>query len=155
MAISDEHSLAIGRISVAFAELESWVSSFVWALIGPEQHVGQMVTAEMSFSRKLDLLSSLFKFRSKNQQELDDLKSLIIRISELEQKRNTVLHSLWLRQSDNPLEVTRFKITAKRKNGLSHSKDLIEPKQLEVIVEDLQKALSEFSTFMVTFLSKE
>jgi hypothetical protein len=37
----------------------------------------------------------------------------------------------------------------------SHSKDVIEPKRLEIIVEDLQTALSEFSTFMVTFLSKE
>ena len=84
MSISNNHCLAIGRITVAFAELESWLSSFIWALIGPEQHIGQMVTAEMSFSRKLDLLGSLFQYRCKDTQECNKLKVLVSQISELE-----------------------------------------------------------------------
>src|SRR3990167_7135513 len=58
VTIGDDHCLAIGRITVAFAQLESWLSSFIWSLIGPfsEQHVGQIITAEMSFRQKLDVL---------------------------------------------------------------------------------------------------
>ena len=152
MTISDKHCRTIGKISVAFAEIESWVGFFVWALIGPEQHIGQMVTAEMSFSRQLDLLSSLFQYRCDDPEKLDDLKALILRLTELEQQRNTVLHSLWIRQSSNPSEAARLKITAKRKKGLAHSKEVVKPKQLEAIAGNLQVALSDFSSFMTTFL---
>jgi hypothetical protein len=63
------------------------------------------------------------------------------------------MHSLWIRQSNEPFEATRLKITAKRKNGLSHTKEVIRPKQLESIVVELQSALSDFSGFMVDFLT--
>ena len=154
MSISNNHCLAIGRITVAFAELESWLSSFIWALIGPEQHIGQMVTAEMSFSRKLDLLGSLFQYRCKDTQECNQLKALVSQLSELEQKRNTVQLSLWIRQSNDPAEATRLKITAKRKHGLSHAKEVLTSQPLESLAQELQAAVSDFSSFMVTFLAK-
>ncbi|MFZ1548465.1 MAG: hypothetical protein WAT12_15450 [Candidatus Nitrotoga sp.] len=154
MSISDEHCLAIGKISVAFAELESWLSSFIWSLISSEQHVGQIVTAEMSFSRKLDLLVSLFQYRCKDRQERDQLKALVSRLSGLEQQRNTVQHSLWIRQTADPTEATRLKITAKRKHGLSHAKKVLTSQPLESLTRDLQVAVSELSSFMVTFLAK-
>ena len=156
MSVSDEHCLAIGKISVTFAQLESWLSSFIWALIGPysDQHVGQIVTAEMSFSRKLDLLVSLFIYRSKDETERGKLKALVARLSELEQKRNTVQHSLWIRQSSDPSEATRLKITAKRKHGLSHAKEVVTSQPLENLTTELQVAVSDFSSFMVTFLAK-
>ena len=154
MSISDEHCLAIGKISVAFAELESWLSSFIWSLISSEQHVGQMVTAEMSFSRKLDLLVSLFQYRCKDTQERNLLKSLITRLSDLEQQRNTVQHSLWIRQSADPTEATRLKITAKRGRGLSHAKKVLTSQPLEILTRYLQMAVCDLSSFMVTFLAK-
>ncbi|CAH1073395.1 hypothetical protein [Candidatus Nitrotoga sp. 1052] len=154
MSISDEHCLAIGKISVAFAELESWLSSFIWSLISSEQHVGQMVTAEMSFSRKLDLLVSLFQYRCKDAQEHDHLKALVSRLSDLEQRPNTVQHSLWIRQTADPTEATRLKITAKRKHGLSHAKEVLTSQPLESLARNLQVAVSELSSFMVTFLAK-
>jgi len=154
MSISDEHCLSIGKISVAFAELESWLSSFIWSLISSEQHVGQMVTAEMSFSRKLDLLGSLFQYRCKDAQERDHLKALVSRLSDLEQQRNTVQHSLWIRQTADPTEATRLKITAKRKHGLSHAKDVLTSQPLVSLARNLQVAVSELSSFMVTFLAK-
>ena len=154
MSISDDHCLAIGRITVTFAELESWLSSFIWALIVPfsEQHVGQMVTAEMSFRQKLDLLVSLFLYRCKNPQKCAELKVLVARLSDLEQQRNTVQHSLWIRQTDNPAEATRLKITAKRKHGLSHAKEVKTSQPLEALASDLNVAASDLSSFMVSFL---
>jgi len=154
VSISDDHCLAIGRITVAFAELESWLSSFIWSLIGPfsEQHVGQMVTAEMSFRQKLDLLVSLFQYRCKDTQKRDELKALVARLSELEQQRNTVQHSLWIRQTSDPGEATRLKITAKRKHGLSHAKEVLTSQPLESLAQELNAAVSDLSSFMVSFL---
>lgn len=156
MTISDDHCLAIGKITVAFAELESWLSSFIWALIVPfsEQHIGQMITAEMSFSRKLDLLISLFQYRCKDTERREQLKALVTRLSSLEQQRNTVQHSHWIRQSSNPAEATRLKITAKRRHGLSHAKEVMTSRPLEAISQDLQVAVSDLSSFMVSFLAE-
>jgi hypothetical protein len=156
MSISDEHCLAIGKITVAFAEIESWLSSFIWALIVPfsEQHVGQIVTAEMSFSRKLDVVVSLFKYRCTDEKERNRLKELVDRIQKLEEKRNQVQHSLWIMQSSDQSEAMRLKITAKRKHGLSHAKEIVTAEPLEALARDLQIAVSDLSSFMVTFLAK-
>lgn len=155
MSVSDEHCLAIGKCTVIFAELESWLSSFAWALIGSDQHLGQIVTAEMSFSRKLDLVTSLFKLRCPDTVARDALGDLIARLSELEQRRNTVQHSLWIRQSEDPSLATRLKITAKRKHGLAHAREEVSPKPLELLANDLHEAVSDFSTFMVSFLATQ
>lgn len=153
MAISDEHYRAIGRISVEFGEIEMWVSSFAWALIDQEQSIGQIVTAGMSFSRQLDLLSSLFQHRCHDTTKLNDFNDLTKRLSKLSDKRNTIIHSLWLRQSKDSTEATRLKITAKRKPGLSHTKKIVKPQELESIADDFHTALSDFSTFMTTYLA--
>jgi len=63
MSISAEHYKAIGRVSVSFSEVEVWVSGFIWQLISQEWSVGQIITAEMSFKDKLNLLYSLFIYR--------------------------------------------------------------------------------------------
>lgn len=153
MGVSDEHCLAIGKCTLAFAELDAWVSSFAWALIGPDQHVGQIVTSEMSFSRKIDLLSSLFKHRCSNMASREELRVLLARLSELEQERNRVQHSLWIRQSQDPALATRLKITARRKHGLAHAKEEITSEPLDRLSNELQVAVSDFAGFMTTFLS--
>ena len=153
MTIGDEHCLAIGRISVAHAELEHWSSAFVWALIGPEQEVGQMVTAEMSFSRQLDLLGALFQFRCVDQKRRTELDALLARLAGLEQQRNTTLHSLWLRTWKEPARATRLKITAKRKKGLAHSKTFHTAGELNALAEEMTAGVRALSGFMITFLS--
>ncbi len=124
MVISEQHYRAIGRISVMFSDVEIWTSAIIWQLIGPDQSVGQMVTAGMSFPRQLDLLASLFRHRFPDPSLTKALGALIKRISELEQKRNAVLHSSWILQTSERNEAIRFKITAKReKRSPSHQAD--------------------------------
>ena len=155
MTLSDEHCQAIGKISVAFAEIEMWVKFFAWALIGPDQSIGQIVTAEMSLKQLLDLLGSLFHHRCQDKERNDFLKSLIDRINEAGQTRNRTLHSLWIRQSKEPREAIRLKITSKRKKGLSHSKEVVTPEDLNTLAKEFQTVLSDFSTFMTTYLARQ
>jgi hypothetical protein len=153
MVISNEHYRAIGRISVMFSDVETWTSAFIWQLIGPDQHVGQMVTAGMSFPRQLDLLTSLFRHRFPDPSLLQSLELLTKRISELEQQRNAVLHSSWVLQSSDPNEATRFKITANRKKGLHHAKEVTRPAELDTIADGFQQVLSDFCAFMIPLVS--
>jgi wobble nucleotide-excising tRNase len=153
MVLSNEHYRAIGRISVMFSDVESWTSSFIWQLICPDQFVGQMVTAGMSFPRQLDLLISLFLHRFADPSQRESLKELTKRISELEQKRNMVMHSTWILQSSDPNEATRFKITATRKRGLHQSKEITTPAELDTIADGFQKALSDLCDLMIPLVS--
>ena len=136
-----------------FSDVETWTGAFIWQLIGPEQLVGQMVTAGMSFSRQLDLLTSLFRYRFSDASLRKSLESLVKRISELEEKRNRVLHSSWLLQSSDPSEATRFKITAKRKKGLVHDREVVKPEELDAIAKGFEQVLSELSTFMIPLVA--
>ena len=153
MTVSDGHCLALGKCTVAFSELDFWLSSFAWALIGQDQHIGQIVTAEMSFARKIDLVGSLFKHVCPDKGAREDLQRLLGKLSQLEQRRNTAQHSLWIRQSEDPELATRLKVTAKRQHGLKHAKEDVTSEPLEGLARDLQAATSDFSSFMVTFLS--
>lgn len=148
-------ALLLEKSASGLTELESRLSSFIWSLIGPDQYVGQMITAEMSFSRKLDLLSSLFQYRCMDTQQHNLIKKLVTRLSNVEQERNTVQHSLWIRQSNNPSEALRLKITAKRKHGLKHAKEVITSQPLELFEKELQETVSALASFMTTFLANE
>ena len=92
------------------------------------------------------------KMLGKSGRPCKELRALVSRLSDLEQQRNTVQHSLWIRQSSDPSEVTRLKITAKRKHGLSHAKEVMASEPLERLAQELNVAVSDLSTFMVTFL---
>ena len=153
MVISNEHYRAIGRISVMFSDVETWTNAFIWQLLGPDQLVGQMVTAGMSFQRQVDLLTSLFRHRFSDATLRGSLDVITKRISELEQHRNTVLHSSWLLQSTDPNEATRFKITANRKKGLSQSTEVMTPKELDSIADGFQQVIADFTTFMIPLVS--
>ncbi len=136
-----------------FSDVETWTSAFVWELIGSEQRVGQMVTAGMPFQRQVDLLTSLFRHRFSDVSLQESVETLTRRISELEQQRNTVLHSSWLLESSDPNEATRFKITANRKKGLSHSTEVMTPKDLDSIADGFQQVLAEFTGFMIPLIT--
>ncbi len=155
MSINDDYCLSIGRITVAFSQLDSWLNSLIWFLISTpeEQYLGQIITAEISFRQKLDLVAALFKYRCKDIDKQTELTSLIARIEKLEARRNIVQHSLWIHQSEKLDQVTQFKITAKRKNGLVHTRNIITLQSLEQLSKELNEATSDLSSFQISFLS--
>lgn len=112
----------IGRISMIFSSLDLEVSSMIWYLLNTEPlKVSQAVTAEMSFSRKLALLSSLIKIRSVNSTVLSAFENMISQLNKFEAERNLIIHSYWATEwnkEDGLPKIFRGKITAKQKKGL-------------------------------------
>lgn len=58
--MTDEHLVALGRITLGYSLLEWTVSSFIWKLVSTDQRVGQTITASLNFSARTSLLRSLF-----------------------------------------------------------------------------------------------
>ena len=131
-SLSDEHLKAIGRVVVYFSLLDEALSFRICSLIGYQNNIGNVITAELSFKQKVNLFSSLFCHLQKTTQEPSELKSLIDRISTAEEERNKILHSLWVVGTSSDM-VIRLKATAKRRKGQSGFKAQAKPMLLQDI----------------------
>jgi hypothetical protein len=107
----------IGELVIMFSNLEHMVSMTILALMEGNPSVNMCLVAEMSFSKRVDALSSIAPFYIKDDALLKELAEIIKHVGESEAHRNTMIHSGWS-YSTNTGELSRVKTTAKRKKGL-------------------------------------
>ena len=87
----------------------------IWLMIGSDQRLGQVITAELSFSQKVSLFSSLYRYRNNNR-TTEDFKKLLGNLGKAEEDRNRVTHSIWAKGL-KPQSVTRIKSTQEERQG--------------------------------------
>lgn len=118
LPLTDQHFRCIGKVAAYFTLLEEMLSYVIWSFIGSEQPLGQIITAGLSFKQKISLLSSLYLYRMNRDKEPAELKKLLSRATQSEDKRNTILHSVWGGYGRRPGKrldtVARIKPTTKR-----------------------------------------
>jgi len=141
----------IGRVTVNFAMLQRVVETGVWQLLFgngiKEQRTSQIVTAELSFRRAVELFSCLYRHRFPGQHEAA-LKTMCKRLLAAEEKRNLITHSTWA--GGQPGYTLRFKTTAKQKGfafQFQHmSRDDITAvgDGIAIVATDLQKFIFKF-----------
>ncbi|MPZ68811.1 MAG: hypothetical protein GEU71_04705 [Actinobacteria bacterium] len=121
MADGSERTLrALGRVSANFAALEVSTSLMIWALIGDEDEVGQIVTAKLSYRQLLDILAGLTHYRCGDSREIHaELMAFIKTADAAQQKRNIVLHSAYTAPNEGEEEMGRLKMRLDRKRGLA------------------------------------
>ena len=116
---------SIGRITVNFEVLSHIVELGVWILLLGnglgEQRTGQIVTAERSFGRNVDLFSCLYRHRYPKQPH-QALTTLCGKLQAIEDERNRIIHSRWTRV-DVSGHAIRMKTTAKKRHRFSISED--------------------------------
>ena len=117
----DAISASIGRVALNFSELERELCSVISHLLGRGPEIGQLITAELSFRGKIDLVSSLFRHSKPSSDALSQFDDLIAICAEAESLRNQVLHSSWFDAGSG--SVKRVKLTARRKVGLSQQEE--------------------------------
>ena len=122
-----EFDAAIGQITLSFAFLEDSLRNVIGLLLGNEKEVVSIVTAELSFRNKVDLIGSLVRFRIPTLPDIDDLRDAMEWFEELiklcrraEELRNKYLHSSYL-------ENKRVKTTSKAKKGLHTIEENVDP----------------------------
>ncbi len=137
MSREDQLFLAIGRISQYFNVLETYASVLVWTLIGAGQQVGEIITSELSFRNLLALLSSLYRLRKTDKKDINKLTELLKKAEGFERKRNQIIHSIWAVNMTDPQSLIRYKVTAKRKNGLKHTLEKKTVDELNRIADEM------------------
>jgi hypothetical protein len=93
----EEFDAALGRIVLAFSYLEDSVRDVISLLLGTDIKVGAIVSAELGFRQKLDVLGSLVWLRletgsSHDASAKDTLKKLLRICRQSEELRNQHLH---------------------------------------------------------------
>lgn len=97
ITLTKEHLIAIGKIAKEFAFIDLSLNMSLWNLISSKQQKGEIITASLSFSQKRDLFRALYLYKYKPVDEkVNDLDKLVKRISQAEEKRNFIAHSLWM-----------------------------------------------------------
>jgi hypothetical protein len=117
----------------------------------PGKRLGQIVTAELSFRQKIDLLSSIYRDKRNSPSELAELDEVLSRLAQAEQKRNIVVHSLWTSYAEDQT-IARIKSTAKRKNkGLKLEIESKSVEDLENIATFIAEVAYDVQTLVIRF----
>lgn len=118
---------AVGRIAMNFARLEEEVSSAITFLLKVSTKKGHLVTCEMSFKAKLNVMASLMRL----EHESGNLRSsvpdsnfgaLLYMCNKSEELRNKLLHSSWVYDHTRN-EIRRRKLSAKSRRGFVHEEE--------------------------------
>src|SRR5574337_87617 len=139
----------IGELTATFALLEEALRTNIKLLMFPfdklEDLIADVVTAELSFRRRVELLQCLFELRAESQSQKDDLRHLCGQALQLEQRRNAIIHSYWGLDPKTPRTV-RLKTTAKAKGVRKHDEELtgIDVRAIAEALGALVKNLEDF-----------
>ena len=143
MSRKDRFLAALGLVSTNYQVLEKYVEFFVWTLIGQDQEIGQILTSQMSFRRLCDTLCSLFRHRVQDSEMVEELEGIIKKAAQAEERRNALIHSSWWGLESTDLPVTRLKITSKRKRGLKHTYESMDPDDLREVALFIKEVVEE------------
>lgn len=117
----------------------------------PGKRLGQIVTAQLSFRQKIDLLSSICEDKLNNPDELAKLDKVLSRVARAEQERNTIVHSVWTAYALNET-TARIKATARRKTkGLKIKIENVSVRDLENIADNIARAAYDLQTLVIRF----
>jgi hypothetical protein len=146
--VTDDHLMAIGRISVNFANLEFVMKLCVNQLLGAGQDEGLMVTAQLGFRQLTTVLHQLY--RRKN---LDDgirlakIEALVGRIDAAMEARDRIIHSSWLVAEDG--EAIGVKFPRTRPKWFSPTISKMRPSDLEDVAKTIKGLADEVGALLI------
>ena len=142
----------IGDITVSFGLLEQMIQRLIVSFINEHQRVGQIITAELSFSNLRALVNSLYREHHGEDQDFAVLLDLMKRAGKLEDTRNKISHSLWL-AGDSADTTIRMKTTAKEKRRIQFSFEKLGEDELAKIAYELKSLAGEIQDFWIKLIS--
>jgi hypothetical protein len=119
MPLTDNHILAIGRIVVAFNELEESAEFTLQVLMGGAPNVvWQVLTVGEPFDRLIFRIAMLTRLRLPYPDLLEDLEAWMREAKKVQDDRNRIVHTGWTYFPDTEDDVAvSLKMTSKKPFG--------------------------------------
>jgi hypothetical protein len=137
--IGTAHLMALGKITANFSQLEDELCRLIWYLVGPDEQLGQVVTAELPFRSLVNLAGALVRHRTSDPRTLEEVEAALKSAIKAEQERNTMVHSTWFSHHTDD-EVSRTKLTAKREYGRKVQFEMVTPEAIEQVATHIAEA---------------
>jgi hypothetical protein len=138
----------LGRVTASFAQAEAGLRAVLGELMNPATEVGDAVCSHVSFRRSLDLLASLVRHACGEGVELSFTLDLIDRAGRAADRRNSLIHCEWwttVSPGDDRHGVTRRRIRARGKAGLTYEWEKMEPEDLRAAAEEIEEVSRGFA----------
>jgi hypothetical protein len=140
----------IGEIAIAFGVLELYLELAIWQMVAEnnetKRKLGEAITAEMSFDRKVHAFHSMFALQFPAEANDPHLRELITDLFAAQDKRNQILHSAWS-VSHEFGGYTRMKASAKAGKGLRRKLSTVEPDELLAVYRQIGDLGEQFGRF--------
>jgi hypothetical protein len=104
--VKREDLTAIGEIVVIWGQIEAQIQALIWGYCGLSLHKGMVVTGSLPLHAKRQLLSTLVQHYETQPTRASALNRAIKEIENLQSKRNTIVHGLWMLEA--PLEYKKL-----------------------------------------------
>jgi len=120
-----EHASAIGHLTIAFNAIEQKLVDIIGELLG-DNHAAEIVASPLSFSKKLDVMAALIRYKVTDAKILQVLDSYLKDLPDLNAARNSFIHAEWWPQfegEDQDLESINRRRFGIRKHRLSVKHD--------------------------------
>jgi len=157
----DELSSVIGLISMGFQRLEDVLSAFIIEMLEIDIPKGKIIVAELSFTNKVNMFSSLFHQLKDNRnfnygkfdkdEYFTELRKAILRCQDF---RNQVVHSSFLQNFKTDFKIIKHKMSAKSKKGLTEITSEIDISFLFDIYDYTISISMEIEEFFIDFNPK-
>jgi hypothetical protein len=141
---------AIGELSMAFQELEN---SLIWlfARLTDPNHdtVGVIIASQLPFGKLTAVLAAIFRYRVKDPTLVDRCDSLLKEGQQLEQQRNTYIHSFydWREISGERITYERIKNRIKPGKGFSPDYEMLDTEKVGKISEQFRILIAGIDLF--------
>ncbi len=125
----------LGSLTANFNMLELVVKFFIGDLMRADPWIGQIVTAQLSFTILLDKFCSLYRHHVSNPDKLASLEDLRKRLVLAGERRNKFVHGFWAAgiAGGSTLGVTK----AKAKTGLQFTYEPVTAAELSAASEEM------------------
>jgi len=126
----------IGRIVLCFSDLEEILSNTLLQLLVLIPRYGRIITSELSFKNKVDMMASLVRqrlpstrFNVGDDPPVETLDELVKILFQAEELHNKIMHASWVRMG-NDERWEWVKLTAKASHGLREQSEEMGPDEL-------------------------
>jgi len=127
----------IGYIALRFSDLEEIVSNALLQLLALIPRYGKIVTSELSFKNKVDMMASLVRqrlpstrFNVADDPPVEVLDEMVKILFQAEELHNRIIHSSWVVTNLKDDRWTRVKHTAKASHELREQSEEMGPDEL-------------------------
>lgn len=152
----------MGRVTIDFNHLDEQITSAIIKLVGTNEEIGHILTCELSFKNKLNLLGSLFNyykdthlFNSLFDDVEETFKELLKACFRCEEFRNKLLHSNFYIEYNPDKSIRRVKKTAKASKGLVRQNELVDLGHILEVADYMYETGENVEEFFFVFEAKK